>query len=89
MAKKIDHETANRLRRGKGGDAVRPGTVVAWWWTIGTGGLCSDCGEPMPRGTTVAYNHSQSRAVCEVCADRAGLAPQPSRKFLAMRARKK
>jgi hypothetical protein len=40
--------------------------------------LRADCSEPMPKGTTVAYNHHERRALCEVCCEREGHVPQLS-----------
>jgi hypothetical protein len=65
----------------------QPGEAAdAWWWTPARfSASCMSCGEPMPKGSTVAYNHHLRRAVCEVCADRKGLVPQLSAAAKALR----
>jgi hypothetical protein len=84
---RLDFEKARRQEVAKGVPVDR--SVVAWWWTIaGANGRCARCGNKTPRDTVVAYNHAEQRSVCEVCADRLGLSPQPSKRFLAQGGRK-
>jgi hypothetical protein len=50
-----------------------------WWWVPAKfSAACMGCSEPMPKGTTVAYNHHERRALCEVCCERQGHVPQLS-----------
>lgn len=56
-----------------------PDPIYAWWWTPSRGGRCGDCGEPMPKGSRMAYNHVQRLAVCEICIDDRGEMPKASK----------
>jgi hypothetical protein len=87
MARKIDHGKAKRRDAARKQRAERPGAVVAWWLTPAVfAAPCSSCGESMGKGSTVAYNHAEKRAVCRACVARLGLSVQPSRKLVAKRA---
>ena len=56
-----------------------PDPIVSWWWTPSRGGRCGDCGEPMPKGSRIAYNHIERLALCEICVDARGLMPSVSK----------
>lgn len=55
---------------------------IGWWLTISNGGRCDECGERMPKGSTIAYNHAEKRALCPVCVDRLGIVAPPSKRLL-------
>lgn len=64
-----------------------PGVAAdGWWWTPARfTARCGSCGEPMAKGSTVAYNHHLREARCELCADAQGLSPQLSAAARALR----
>lgn len=67
-----------------------PKPAVAWWWIPAKkGNRCSDCGHEVAVGSAVAFNHAEKRVLCEVCVDRAGISPTPSKRYLASRGRGK
>jgi hypothetical protein len=73
----------HRLKLGRGEPVVKDKQsktdADVWWWVPAKfSARCSTCSEPMPKGTTVAYNHHERRALCEVCCEREGHVPQLS-----------
>ncbi len=62
--------------------ARKPRPIISWWWTPSRGGRCHECREPMPKGSRIAYSHTQQKAVCEICADSLGLTPSPSKAWM-------
>lgn len=73
-----DRERANRAPRPV---TVRVDPDVAQWWLTPArhGSVCDECYEPVPAGSALAYRFADHRAVCQLCADRLGLAPKPSK----------
>jgi hypothetical protein len=83
VARGMNWERANARDRARDrARAAKPmPVVVAWWLTPSPGGRCPACGNPVARGQAVAYNHAEVRSLCQVCWERAGIVPQPSKRW--------
>lgn len=54
-----------------------------WWRTIGRGGTCGSCGEPILAGQTMAFRYEDRAARCMICADSEGLEMRDSKRMKA------
>lgn len=61
----------------------------AKWWLIPARpkSCCSDCCSQIPAETEAAFCHELAEVLCQVCTDRRGITPQPSRRLLKQHAR--
>lgn len=59
---------------------------TSWWWTIGRGGDCDQCGARVA-GTVIAYESLERTVLCETCADETGVADSCRESKRARRAR--
>jgi hypothetical protein len=56
-------------------------TAWLWWWTIGRGGGCHGCGNPVAKGEVVAFRAIDQALRCQVCVDQRSLTPRESRRY--------
>jgi hypothetical protein len=82
---KRDWDAARKrdLVRDRGADPIAP----SWWLVPRTRGRCGGCGHVF--AGTAAYCHDERRSLCEVCWEREGIVPVPSRRYLAQAAGKR
>jgi hypothetical protein len=78
----MDWEKATR--RDASRPAPEPPLVVAWWLTLTRRATsCHECGNGIPKGGEMLWNHAEGRCLCPACGEHLGIQPAPSKRLLA------
>jgi hypothetical protein len=84
MSKRLDWESANSREKSRPAPVEKP--IVAWWLTLTRNATsCHECGNGIPAGGEMLWNHGEGRLLCPACGEHLGIFGQPSKRLLSRR----